>query len=179
MPGASAGLFECDGCTVDKIYNSFAGPWCYCKEDGRKEQYCTPPTAVPEQLNLQVAAPDVVVASFVTFETEATPEPPVAMFGSDQHHLKPVTGVSHLYQALSTAEHNNYTFHFVRFAGLEPRKTYFYKVKSGNPDGQWSEVFSFRSLYTSGPTRIASYVSDYLLGSKRLLIACFPGRHGT
>eukprot|EP00656_Telonema_subtile_P040233 TRINITY_DN452_c0_g1_i1.p1 TRINITY_DN452_c0_g1~~TRINITY_DN452_c0_g1_i1.p1 ORF type:complete len:602 (-),score=155.73 TRINITY_DN452_c0_g1_i1:145-1950(-) len=160
MPGASAGEFECDGCTVDKIYNSFAGPWCYCESQG--EQYCTPPTSVPEQINLQVAAPDVVVASFVTFEARPPlpTETPVAMFGSSETDLQPVQGVSHLYGHLSQAEHTNYTLHFIKFGDLEPRKNYYYKVKSGLPESQWSAVFEFRAPYASsagGETRIGSY----------------------
>lgn len=58
MPAASAGRYECDGCTVDTVWNSFTGPWCYCKDadptrNQSHEAYCTPPTGVPEQINLQ------------------------------------------------------------------------------------------------------------------------------
>jgi len=43
MPAASAGQFECDGCTVDAVYNSFKGPWCYCKD---KVSSLSPPQPV-------------------------------------------------------------------------------------------------------------------------------------
>ena len=66
MPASSAGKFECDGCKVDETYNSFKGPWCYCKgkhEGGKHRRrrknkpikpiyngtYCEPPEGVPEQ----------------------------------------------------------------------------------------------------------------------------------
>lgn len=122
MPGASAGLFECDGCTVDKIYNSFAGPWCYCNQT--KEQYCVPPVGVPEQINIQLAAPTVAVASFVTHDSRpATPDQrPVAMFGKSPDSLQPISGLSHPYAPLSAAERTNYSFHFIRFGELEPKQ---------------------------------------------------------
>lgn len=160
MPAASAGRFECDGCTVDKIYNSFKGPWCYCKEDGKKETYCVPPKGIPEQINLQIAATDVVVASFVSFDVEV-PGPnelPVAMIGTDPSTLtKSVNGISHPYAALSKVESTNYTLSFVKFANLEPRQVYYYKVKPGAKNSQWSDVFKFRAPYASGETRIAAY----------------------
>ena len=99
MPAASAGEFECDGCTVDKIYNSFLGPWCFCEET-EKETYCVPPKGVPEQINLQIAATDVVVASFVSFDVEipSSDELPVAMIGTDPSKLtKTVSGIFGLY----------------------------------------------------------------------------------
>jgi len=155
MPAASAGRFECDGCTVDKIYNSFQGPWCYC--EGGSETYCEPPNGVPEQINLQIAAPDVVVASFVTFDTMKTPGAPVAMLGTSEDNMWPLTGVQHPYAALSKIEARNYTLNFVRFADLLPRQTYFYKVKGGALSGVWSPIFKFRAPYSAGETRIAAY----------------------
>ena len=72
MPGGSAGHFECDGCTVDVVTNSYAGPWCYCRtpvHGYNHTQYCLAPLQVPEQVNLQVADAESVVASFVTRES--------------------------------------------------------------------------------------------------------------
>ncbi len=40
-------------------------------------------------------------------------------------------------------------------AGMKPRATYYYKVKSGSPDSQWSDVYSFRAPYADGITRLA------------------------
>jgi len=163
MPAASAGLFECDGCTVDKIYNSFKGPWCYCiplwPGFPANEQYCTPPVGIPEQINLQLAAPDVTVASFVTFDFRVpnSTELPEALFGDSPETLTSVIGISHPYRKLSVAENTNYTFHFIKFDQLEPRKKYWYKVRSGMPGAVWSELFSFRAPYASGETRLGSY----------------------
>lgn len=42
----------------------------------RVSGYCLSATAVPEQINLQVASPDSVVVSFVTFEAAAPTRPP-------------------------------------------------------------------------------------------------------
>eukprot|EP00940_MAST-03C_sp_MAST-3C-sp2_P001556 g1556.t1 len=158
MPAASAGEFECDGCTVDKVYNSFLGPWCYC--EGKKETYCVPPKGIPEQINLQVAAPDVVVASFVSFD-ESVPGPqdvPTAMIGESPTTMtKMIKGISHPYAALSKQEKTNYTLSFIKFANLTSRTKYYYKVKPGAPGSQWSDIFSFRALYNAGETRVAAY----------------------
>jgi hypothetical protein len=44
-------------------------PFCFCQGGGGGvSAHCTPPMGVPEQINLQYAAPDTVVAAFVTFE---------------------------------------------------------------------------------------------------------------
>ena len=49
MPAAEAGNGDCDGCTKDTIFNSYAGPWCYCI-DSKKPHYCTAPDDIPEQV---------------------------------------------------------------------------------------------------------------------------------
>ena len=80
--------------------DSYAGPWCYCASAAKGEPdkaYCTPPSSHVEQLNLQVAAPDTVVASFVTYE-ELPATPPLAMLGTSPENMKQQTGVSHKYQ---------------------------------------------------------------------------------
>ena len=46
-------------------------PYCLCKGGkGAASGHCTPPMGVPEQINLQYAAADTLVAAFVTYETE-------------------------------------------------------------------------------------------------------------
>ena len=47
--------------------DSFSGPFCYCHG---KAGTCRAPLMTPEQINLQMAEPDTVVASFVTYENE-------------------------------------------------------------------------------------------------------------
>merc|ERR1711871_1375364 len=165
MPAASAGLFECDGCTVDKIYNSFKGPWCYCKNStgGSGETYCQPPEGIPEQINLQFAAPGVVVASFVTFDRTfdpSSPSKPEAMMAPEGQEMQSVLGVSHRYDKLSKVYAGNYTFHFIKFAGLKAGQRYQYKVRSGLSGGAWSATFVFRGPVSSekaASTRWAAY----------------------
>lgn len=111
MPAAHAGNHECD-CGAKAAFNetymldSYAGPWCFCKDPGTAPSnreyntplmsYCKPPQSVPEQINLQLAASDVIVAGFVTYE-ELPVSPPVAMFGKKGGAMKLITGVSHAY----------------------------------------------------------------------------------
>lgn len=40
--------------------------------------YCTAPQKVPEQINLQVASPEVAVVGFVTYEDALPAGPPIA-----------------------------------------------------------------------------------------------------
>jgi len=171
LPAASAGRYECDGCTVDTVWNSFLGPWCYCEDAdpaGRgspsgHEAYCQPPIGVPEQINLQLASSDTVVVSFVTFDANNSSDIRAeAMLGESKDAMSTVTGVSHRYTQLSETEHNNYVLHFVKFGPLKPRQQYFYMVRSqdnsgGNDTGYWSDTFNFRAPYGSGETRVASY----------------------
>ena len=119
---------------------------------------------VPEQINLQLASPDTVVVSFVTFLADnRTQVHAEEMFGESADSMSEVDGVSHRYQKLSEVEGNNYILNFVKFGPLKPRQQYFYKVRSkdqstGDRDtSEWSDTFSFRAPYASGETRVASY----------------------
>lgn len=95
---------------------------------------CTAPLNTPEQINLQLATRDVVVAAFVTYHgQDDAPTPldvPVAMVGtsSDESAMISISGIFHAYReplAPSTKETGrNYTMSFVRFGGLEPRTQY-------------------------------------------------------
>ena len=40
---------------------------------------------------------------------------------------------------------------------MSPRAKYYYKVRSGNPNCEWSQVYNFRAPYSSGETRVAFY----------------------
>merc|ERR1719326_1526006 len=124
------------------INDSYAGPWCFCADGS--QAYCNPPSNVVEQLNLQLAASDVVVASFITYETLPN-KPAMAMLGLSEDSMQPVEGVSHKY----TPPGRTYIMHYVPFRNLEPRKQYFYKVKSGSDATDWSPVSSFRAPYSS------------------------------
>lgn len=152
MPAASAGYGLGDGRYIDHIFNSFAGPWCYCSDPvdtAPRLQYCVPdPTKKPfvEQLNLQVAAQDVIVASFVTRDDQAIVNKTSAVgeIGTTRSDVKVVGGISHFYSTLASAEHDGYALHFVKFAGLEPGRQYTYRVRSGNQAKLWSPWKTFR-----------------------------------
>ena len=52
---------------------------------------------IPEQINLQYAAPDTIVAAFVTFERAPPTEPPTASFGQQGETPIELKGISHWY----------------------------------------------------------------------------------
>ena len=59
------------GCAMPSNDPGTYSGWCYCKNESSAGQWgnCLSPTALPTQINLQMAGPTEVVASFVTFET--------------------------------------------------------------------------------------------------------------
>eukprot|EP00755_Sulcionema_specki_P013817 Sspe_Gene.55011::Locus_30304_Transcript_1_1_Confidence_1.000_Length_1890::g.55011::m.55011 len=131
-----------------------ASAYCVSKTSGKLE-FCTSATGVPEQINIQIASPDTVVVSFVTFET-SPPAVPLVEMGTESGKLtNTVRGVTHLHH--TAAKDRTYYMHFVRVQGLSPRATYFYKVNSGISGGKWSPEFSFRAPYASGETRVALF----------------------
>ena len=80
---------------------------------------------VPEQVNLQVADAESVVASFVTRDLSSVPtsgEPFVAYFGDNKDKLTLVKGVTHHYKKLSKDEGISYSLHFIKFSGLKAGK---------------------------------------------------------
>lgn len=78
-----------------------------------------PPNSVPEQINLQLASPSVVVAAFVTYEPNKPTSPAVAMFGPSPNNMTLVTGITHYY----TPPGRVYLLHFVRFTGKHGAET--------------------------------------------------------
>jgi len=179
MPAAHAGDNECDCAEKDGdtyIYDSYEGPWCFCKDPVPGEnatQYCTPAKHVPEQINLQLAASGIVVVGFVTYEDVNATDPPVAEFGTVGGDNTTISGLTHWYAppgrsnvtAPAAGDDGRYAFpysmHYVRFPKLEPGTMYSYKVKSGSADAEWSDTFTFRGPVLAGqtdkPTRIATY----------------------
>ena len=135
---------------------SFGGPWCYCASTSAAVE-CVAPQATPEQINLQLAEPTVVVASFITYDAEAPTSPPQAKLSvhGEGKPSKLLQGVFHRYS--DPANSRVYTMNFVRFTGLSPRANYTYQVRGGGTDGPWSDTFTFRAPYASGPTRIGIY----------------------
>jgi len=133
---------------------SFSGPWCHCEATGEPGT-CIAPNLNPEQINLQLAEPTVLVASFVTYENAAPASVPVANLTDAAGVSQLLEGVSHLY--LDEANHRNYTMHFVRLSGLSSREGYSYAVRSGAKGASWSDQFNFRAPYAAGATRVAIY----------------------
>ena len=66
--------------------------------------WCYPQMGIPEQINLQYAAPDTVVAAFVTYETAEPSVPATAMFGQAGATPVELTGVSHWLAFTPTAK---------------------------------------------------------------------------
>jgi hypothetical protein len=58
------------------------------------------------------------------------------------------------YRYTTPAGDRVYFMHFVLFSDLTPHAKYFYKVKSGSLNAEWSDVLSFRAPYADGPTKI-------------------------
>eukprot|EP00756_Hemistasia_phaeocysticola_P033397 Hpha_TRINITY_DN16462_c5_g9::TRINITY_DN16462_c5_g9_i1::g.161961::m.161961 len=131
------------------------GAWCVC-EGGSSWGYCSSPYNIPEQVNLQLASPDTVVASFVTFEKEVPADAPFAsleVVGSGTTEIK--RGVTHVY--VSPSGTRTYYMHFVKFEGLAASTKYQYAVKSGGKDGQWSANHTFTSPHAGGETAVAIF----------------------
>jgi hypothetical protein len=194
MPGAASGshLADCGLHCLPKIWefeyitSSYAGPWCFCKgssSDGAApagtgwngSQYCLPALGTPEQINLQYAAPGVVVVAFVTYEEAPTESPPQAVLTATKGGApKALTGVSHLYTppgrnvtgAASASPANPidfdlpYSMHYVKFV-VVPGRSYSYKVKGGGAAAAWSDEYEFRAPADSHGqgvvTRIATF----------------------
>jgi hypothetical protein len=129
--------------------------------------YCLYAHSVPEQINLQLAGPNSVTISFVTFETTAPAGKPTATFGSTPGSGtsgSKVTGGTHAYT--TAAKDRQYYFHFVTLTDLKPRMRYYYTVNVDT--SQRSEEFSFRAPHShvdSGATTLDVYgdmgVYDY------------------
>eukprot|EP00729_Bicosta_minor_P009103 gene9103-12667_t len=156
---------ECDCGAKDQqeyIYDSYAGPWCFCNEGSTTTAaYCTAPTDIPEQINLQVAAPGVIVVGFVTYSTSLTAtEMPIAMFGEKGAAPAKVTGVTHKYSPPGRTGNVSdfdapYQMHYP--FSVEEGKSYTYKVNNGGAAGAWSDEFTFRAPVQTGTTRVATY----------------------
>merc|ERR1711937_747953 len=82
--------------------------------------YCTSAPAVPEQINVQIAGPNSVVLSFVTFEAEKRTQAPSAFVGKTDNSLTDkIEGVTHVH--VTAAGDRTYFMYFVKLSGLTPR----------------------------------------------------------
>lgn len=136
------------------------GVWRFIKTDAPKAPaYCRSAVGVPEQVNLQIASPDTVVVSWITFEDTKPSNPPKVFASRAAEDLsqrrgeaaKPITGVTQIH---TTAGGRTYYMHFVRLSGLQPHARYSYQVQSGSEGAALSDTFSFRAPYGEGETRI-------------------------
>lgn len=142
---------------LDPVGVGSVGSWCLCLGSDEWD-YCGSAHYIPEQINIQIASPDTVVLSFVTFEPEAPSNKPLGKLGSSVSSLQPIdtdVAVTHVYT--TPAGDRKYLMHFIVLRELKPRTRYFYQVKSGASEGQWSKVFSFRAPYASGTTNVAIF----------------------
>ena len=139
------------------------GSGCFCEGLENVWDDCISRLNSPEQINVQIAAPDTVVLAFVTFEKVAPTAPPEALVGRESGALKPVSdaGGGDVTHTFVTGDGSRtYYMHFVTLRELEPRGTYYYKVRSGGSAHQedgWSREYSFRAGYASGETKIAIF----------------------
>eukprot|EP00756_Hemistasia_phaeocysticola_P023628 Hpha_TRINITY_DN15904_c0_g2::TRINITY_DN15904_c0_g2_i2::g.74114::m.74114 len=117
--------------------------------------YCTHRNGVPEQVNVQIASPDSVVVSWVTFETAAPSKPPTVTASKAGGTKTEVQGVTHVHT--TAAKDRTYYMHFVRLSGLEARAAYTYTVRSGGAGATESAAFTFRAPYASGKTKVDIY----------------------
>ena len=149
--GPHLGDLVCNGST-----SSFYGPICACAPGAPGAAAptfatCTASRSYPEQINLQIAAADTVVVSFVTFEEELPAEPPALQLrdAGETTWQAAHTGVAHRYTTSHAVNsqfcseslpssilclRRNYTLSFVKLTGLKPRHSYEYRVKSGGAD---------------------------------------------
>ena len=87
----------------DIVRQGWQGSWCFCKNattPGTPARgYCVSPPSTPEQINLQMAASDVVVVAFVTAEKDplSITAPPRAELSQQDKRIE-VSGVTHHYQ---------------------------------------------------------------------------------
>ena len=157
-PGASnfcaIPKYDCEGTTL----------WCYCADvNSSAWGYCGAPTvSTPTQINLQVAGPDALIASFVTYAPE--PSTPVVPLGelsvfANMSDAVTVRGESHVYTE-PEGLHRVYTFNFIPFVGLRQDTDYYYRLNGGTQGALWSSVLSLHSLYDhthAQPTRLAIF----------------------
>ena len=118
--------------------------------------YCVPAKGVPEQINLQVATADSVVASWVTFEPEDPRAAPTVVLthlaGGGSSTLR---GFTHRY---ATKAGRVFYMHFVALRGLVSRGRYSYVVRGGGAEAVSSASFTFRAPPdTTTPTRLDMY----------------------
>ena len=171
-PPADAGSFcaqqakgsAMNPCVQSSLDHGSICPHSYCITANGTQVQCQSVTGVPEQINLQIASPNSVVVSFVTFEKAAPTRPPIVMFAAgpvDDGALETnITGVTHVHETL--AKDRTYYMHFVLLPDLKPNQIYHYRALSGADAAQISDTFQFRGPYAgaggpNGTTRIALY----------------------
>jgi len=137
--------------------------WCFCRDSHNADWgYCMEPATpgTPVQLNVQVVAPTVAIAAWVTFESAGAEPHPTARLSkfADMRNAQALSGVTRTYTE-SGSKHRMYSMHFVRLTGLAPRTKYYYDVNSGT-GAPSSPVHDFVSLYhgsDGGPTKFAIF----------------------
>ena len=175
----SPGINSCASCLPHSWRNwsvpgGINGSGCFCEGLSNVWDDCVSRHNTPEQINVQIAAPDTVVIGFVTFEKVAPTAPPEALVGRVSGQLEPVSAgegaVTHTFVAQGGQAPSwdpglrwpkrTYYMHFVTLRGLEPRGAYYYTVRSGGDGAVWSREYKFRAGYAGGDggeTKIAIF----------------------
>ena len=142
-------------CGLDDLHRDITYYHTYTTNRVAPTGYCVSGEGVPEQVNVQIAGPDSIVVSFVTFEKEAPVDAPTMMLaraGAATAGSKTLTGVTHVHK--SPSGDRTYYMHFVRAGGLDARARYDYTVRSGGAGAVDSPKYSFRAPYSEGETKI-------------------------
>ena len=142
-------------------YSPQAG-WCYC-ETSPWYTFCQPPAAFPSQINLLVVNATSVVVNFATFDggsrSGAVVEAHVREYFNNRRLSTSFEGYSTVYKDSTSSRRISY--HHVTLHSLKERTRYEYKVRvkeSANATAsQWSDWIDFKTLYSSGETRLAMY----------------------
>ena len=146
-----------------RSYHLTGDGWCLCdgssRWDDKSWTWCNPPPAVPSQINLLAINATAVGVSFVTADegqtSSAAASAELRALGSSAVVNVPA-GFSTLYT--DPGGKRRLSYHHVIISGLQERTQYEYRVQSGggaSVAAVWSPWKRFRSLYSSGITRLA------------------------
>jgi len=164
-----------------------ADGWCFCDRQKNSSapwySWCTPPGAVPTQINLLAVNASAVVVNFVMADGGSS----ARRGGGAEAQLRKAAGgavrsisagsFSTLYKDSESARHLSYQH--VTLGRLEPRTLYEYRVRVGGANAsEWSDWLAFRSLYDGSdgkPTRFALYADMGVFPKQNMADPNHPG----
>ena len=138
LPGVTSAFCMCD-----------ADTWSPCESKVNQ--------MIPEQINIQLASPDTVVVSFVTFSVPSNFSSPIAIISDQQQQKKKnISGVTHTY--VSPSGNRTYYMHFVVLSELEAKKKYTVQVSASPKSSPFSDSFEFKAPHGGlGMTQVAIF----------------------